>query len=225
MKNILLTLASTMLICGLGFSQSILQVNIKDCREENGYKYLNEFNVFRNDSLIATCRSPHESKQKLKKLEFGSYRIEYFSIFHTKESISFELTEMKEYSIDLCVNHMTYDPYFAKPIIDKLKSQESYSIDITSLGCFHSAKDRIIIKRIKDEYRLTLGEKEKLLGDEEIEIIRRFEEELYHMESFGCTTVDTYVLKFNGSEIKISDGSCDWNGAFYLKRDLNLIDY
>jgi hypothetical protein len=36
-----------------------------------------------------------------------------------------------------------------------------------------------------------------------------------------CTTTDTYSINYNENQVLlISDGSCSWNGDYYLKKDL-----
>lgn len=224
MKHLIILFASIIFTCECCNAQSTLQVNIKDCRQKNSYEYLSEFNVFRNDSLIKTVEPEHENEQTLKQLEYGKYRIEYKSMFGKTESVNIELMEKKKYSIDLCLNYLDHesDPY--QPFIDRLENRESYSIQISSQGCFHSSIETITIKRKANNYYLTFQGKEKRLDSSEIKAIAHFEIELNYMGSFGCTTTDTYVLKYKSQEIRISDGSCSWNGDYYLKQRLNLVE-
>lgn len=207
----------------VGNAQSTLQVNIKDCREKNSFKYLSEFKLFRNDSLIKTIEPKHERKQKIKNLEYGSYRVEYETIFRKTESIRVELIEKKKYNVDLCLDYIDYKDVSYKPIIDLLENGKSYSIQISSIGCEHNSDEKIIIKRKSDKYYIYFGEKEKLLDQEEIQAIRDFEMELNYIKPLGgCTTTDTYHVKYKKKEIKVSDGSCSWNGGYFLKEKLRL---
>lgn len=36
----------------------------------------------------------------------------------------------------------------------------------------------------------------------------------------GCTTKDTYIILFRENEMNVNDGTCDWNGGIYLKKQL-----
>ncbi|MDP5170497.1 MAG: hypothetical protein NWR72_09635 [Bacteroidia bacterium] len=224
MKNLIIILASIIFASEFCNAQSTLQVDIKDCRQESSFEYLSEFKVFRNDSLIKTIEPKHESNQTLKDLEYGKYRIEYKTMFSKTESVNIELTEKKKYTIDLCLNYLDHESDLYQPFIDRLENGESYSIQVSSQGCFHSSNETITIKRKSDKFYLTFQGKDRLLDNKEIRAIRYFEIELNYMESYGCTTTDTYVLKYKSKEVKISDGSCDWNGDYYLKKELNLTE-
>jgi hypothetical protein len=222
MKNIIITITLIIFSCGISIAQSTLQVNIKDCRQESSFEYLSEFKIYKNDTLFKTIEPKHESKQIIKNLAFGKYKIEYKTMFEKTENINIEISEKKKYSVDLCLNYIDYDSESYKPFIDLLKNGEEYSIQVSSQGCFHSTDEKIIITRKVDKYYLNYGATNKLLNNADIKAIRKFEIELNYMESFGCTTSDTYVVKYKKKEVKISDGSCSWNGDYYLKKKLNL---
>lgn len=204
-------------------AQSSLQVNIKDCRRDGSFEYLEEFKLYKNDILIRTVEPKHERKQYLKDLSFGNYRIEYKSMFEKIESVEIELNEKKKYVIDICLNFINYELETYKPFIDQLKNGDSYSILVSSQGCFHNSKEEYIIKRKNEDYYLTFGGTKKILSKNDIQLIRHFEIELNYMESDGCTTTDRYSVKFKNNEVVILDGSCSWNGDYHLKKELNLV--
>jgi len=220
MRIIILTLILS--TCGFGYAQSTLQINIKDCRDEYDYGYLSEFKVYRNDILIKTIEPKHENYQTLKELEYGDYRIEYKTMFQKTENVKIKLTEKKKYNVALCLNFINYQLESYKSFIDQLENGEKYSIEVSSQGCFHSSDEIIIIKRKEDKYYAFFKKTKKLLKKEDIETIRSFEIELNYMESFGCTSTDSYTLKYKGEMIEISDGSCSWSGYYYLKKKLNI---
>ncbi|MCK8482270.1 hypothetical protein [Psychroserpens algicola] len=183
---------------------------------DNRSAYLEEFKIFRNDTLIKTVKPKHHSEQIIKDLKFGKYEIEYLTQFKKTERKKLELTEKKTYEIDLCIDYINYELESYKPFIDRIKNGESYSIEINSSGCFHRSEEKITISRNANKYYIRFAETEKLLKDEDIDAIRCFEIELNYMESWGCTSVDDYVLKYKNNLVKISDGSCSWNGGGYL---------
>lgn len=225
MKNIITILASIIFASHYCNAQSTLQVNIMDCREGSNFHYLSEFKVFRDDSLIKTIEPKHERNQTLKGLMYGKYRIEYKTMFSKTENVNIELSEKKEYTIDLCINYLDHesDPY--RPFIDRLKNGESYSIQVSSMGCFHNSKETITIKRRSNKFHLYFKGKNRLLDKNEIRTIRYFEKEINNMvESYNCTTTDKYVLKYKSTEVIISDGSCVWHGDYFLKKALKLTE-
>ncbi len=117
---------------------------------------------------------------------------------------------------------MNYEAELHKPFIDLLKDQEEYSIRMLSEGCFHRSDEKLVIQRKKDKYYLIVGKDKRLLNDAEMKAIREFELELNYMNSFGCTTTDTYTVKYQEKEMTIRDGSCLWHGSYHLKQKLHL---
>jgi len=39
-----------------------------------------------------------------------------------------------------------------------------------------------------------------------------FEHQLRALKIGGCTTVDTYVLRYQAESFRTSDGTCNWHG-------------
>lgn len=206
------------------FAQSTLHINIKTCQSKDHYSYLNEFNIYRNDTLFKTVNPRHNNKQSFEGLAYGKYRIEYKSTFNKSESVEVELLEKKEYKVDLCIDYFNYELETYTPFIDQIQNGEQYSIHVSSRGCFHHFEDLIVIKRMENKYQLNHKGDKRILNQEEIETIRHFEMELNYKESQGCTTVEEYNLTYKKKKVKISDGSCSWNGYFNLRLKLNLVN-
>lgn len=194
-----------------------LNINIIDCREENKFAYLSELQILKNGNEFKTLNPQHQSQQVLKNLEFGTYTLVYKSLFNKEERLNVQITESKTYSTKVCINYMDYSKETYEPIIDRLQNKESYSIIISSQGCFHSSQDTIIIKRNNNAYTINWGTNFKTLSTTDLENIRQFEFELNYMTYRGCTTTDTYVIDYGGTSKQISDGSCRWNGDYYFK--------
>jgi hypothetical protein len=207
---------------GIVNAQSTLNLYFKDCRQDKVTDFITKFNLFKNDSLIKTFIPKDGSQQIIEGLQYGSYKIEYESVFRKTESINIELKENRKYYVDLCYDYINYDLETYIPFIDQLKDKESYSIQISSQGCFNFSNDLLIIKRTTNNYFISYEGGERLLSKEDIDIIRHFEIELNYMSLSGCTTVDDYILVYNNKEVKISDGSCRWFGGGNLKLNLHL---
>lgn len=223
MKNILFLIASIIISSGFSQAQSTLKVKVRDCRQESGFVYLSEFKLFKNDSLLKTVEPKSESTQILKDLEYGLYYIEYVTFFNQTKRISIALTEKKKYKIDLCLDYFDHesDPYQA--FIDRLENGEFYRIEFMSSGCFHGTRDTLLIERKADQYYLSYQGQDRLLNQDEIGAIRNFEKELnYSNPSYGCTTVDSYELRYRSEKLIKMDGGCRWKGGLRLKMALSL---
>lgn len=97
-------------------------------------------------------------------------------------------------------------------LIESLQNGESYSIEITSIGCFNGTRQTVVVSREADVLQVDFQDISKILSEADIEAFRTFEIQLRALKMGGCTTVDTYVLRFRNEEFRTSDGTCNWNG-------------
>ena len=97
-------------------------------------------------------------------------------------------------------------------MIESLQDGESYSIEITSIGCFNGSRQTILIAKEADVFTASLKDSSILLTDSDIQTIKAFEIQLRALQIGGCTTVDTYVLRFGNETFQTSDGTCSWRG-------------
>ncbi len=97
-------------------------------------------------------------------------------------------------------------------LIESLENGESFSIEITSIGCFHGKRQTILISKETNVVTASWGAISKLLTDEDIQTFKSFEIELRKLKMGGCSTVDTYVLRFGNQMFQTSDGTCSWHG-------------
>ncbi len=221
-KTIITLFISIMLTCGFSYAQGTLQVTMRDCRVDGDQWHVDPFKLFRNDSLIMTLDPQYIRKKTIGDLPFGKYEIQYTTVFERTESIQIEIHENRDYPIELCPHYFDHAADSYIPIIDQLANRDSYSIEVSMDGCFNSTIETYTIRRKRNKYYILFKGKEKLLALHEIEAIRHFEIELNHMESEGCSSIDTYIIKYKKKEIKITDGSCLWGGDSILKEKLNL---
>ncbi|TMM56067.1 hypothetical protein FEE95_15650 [Maribacter algarum] len=106
-------------------------------------------------------------------------------------------------------------------IIESLQNGESYSIEITSVGCFGGTRQTIIIKNEEGVLTVSYPDFSKTLTEEDIEAFRTFELQLQALHTGGCSTVDTYVLRYGGQTFQTSDGTCSWNGGKKLLKAIS----
>lgn len=98
-------------------------------------------------------------------------------------------------------------------IIESLENGESYSIEITSVGCFNGTRQTITISKENDILKASFQDTVKVLSDLDVEAFKTFEFQLQTLEMGGCTTVDTYVVSYRNQTFSTSDGTCSWNGG------------
>ncbi len=107
-------------------------------------------------------------------------------------------------------------------IIELLQDGENYTIEITSIGCFNGTRQTLTV--FKEAGIVTAGfqDSSKVLSEKDIEALIAFEVQLRALKIGGCSTVDTYVLRYGNGKFKTSDGTCNWNGG---KKLLQLLGY
>jgi hypothetical protein len=62
------------------------------------------------------------------------------------------------------------------------------------------------------------GSKEKALLEKDLKAIKEFEQQTRLIGGGGCTTVDTYLISYNGRQQEITDESCNWEGFYLLMK-------
>lgn len=98
-------------------------------------------------------------------------------------------------------------------------------VDFNSMGCFHNSTYRLVLTK---NGKITTAALEnnnqiqiRILNDEQLRAFRKFIRQLKNLkEEDGCTTVDTYLVKYNTETIKRVDGGCGWKGFRNLKEIL-----
>jgi len=97
-------------------------------------------------------------------------------------------------------------------LIELLQNGESYSIEITSIGCFNGSRQTMTISKEADIISAHLNDNSIELSTIQIQTFIDFEQELRNLKMGGCTTVDTYVLRYHNETFRTSDGTCSWHG-------------
>ncbi len=204
-------------------TKSSLYINVEDCRtKKHGYVPPN-FSLYKDNVLIRKVNPQNQNSRMFTDLEYGEYQLEYYTLFGY-DTLTINISENNNHQIiDLCVDYLDYETQNHKPIIDKLKNEESYSILVESSGCFHNREEKMIITKKGNNYYLKYKKRKKKLKEKEITAIRHFEIEMTTIpQIYFCTTVDGYTLKYNNEETVFIDRGCEWKGFYYLKKKLNL---
>jgi len=108
-------------------------------------------------------------------------------------------------------------------LIEQLQNGESYSIEITSVGCFHGTRQTLVVYNEEGVLKANFNDISMELSNADIQAFVSFEDELRSLKIGGCTTVDTYVLRFGNDTFRTNDGTCNWNGGKKLLQHLGLI--
>jgi len=106
-------------------------------------------------------------------------------------------------------------------IIESLENGESYSIEITSVGCFNGSRRTVTVSKEADLLRVSFQDFSKVLTDSDIEAFKTFEIQLRALKTGGCSTVDTYVIRYGSDTFRTSDGTCSWNGGKKLLKAIS----
>ncbi|KOY87301.1 hypothetical protein AD998_15110 [bacterium 336/3] len=179
-----------------------LTIVIQECHRDSAFTYVSELKIYKNNTYYMTLTSELRgiSMEFLKDLEFGTYTFMYKTFIGKENTITLNITKAEMYFLTICADFIDYSKEKYKPIIDQLGENDSYSICFSSVGCYHSFKKFIIIKRENDKYSIVWGDKSKELTTQDIENIRRFEVESNYVRTCCCTTSDTYVIEYKGEK-------------------------
>lgn len=197
-----------------------IEVTTKICRYDS-QEYLNELKVLKDGKIIRHIEPNFYKPTWIEDLDTGNYVLEFSSIFGKTISYNYRIPKAKRYDIELCLDYIDYSKESFKPIISRLKNDETYSIKYQSKGCFHSQNDCFTISKLEDKYYLKRDTTTKELSQKDIEAIMHFEMELNCMHgNYGCTTQDYYLVEYGDTALEIKDGGCIWNGFSYLGKQL-----
>lgn len=201
------------------FSQTKVQVSLIDCRNNEEVAY-SDIILYKDSQLVA--KIPWSSfDTHFLHLDSGNYAIEYTSIIGTKEKHHFQLGDKEKRKIIICIDEYEIDA--KKTMIDCLARGNSYTIDFTSQGCFHTKTHKIEISRNNDGYFLQMDSIRLRLTKRRIDSIRKFEIELLNGTFDGnCTDIHFYTINAFGFQIRKLDDTCKWNGMSNLFDALNI---
>lgn len=129
---------------------------------------------------------------------------------------------------------------YSQNTLSKLQDKDTIAINFHSQGCFHTTVSKILISKQGDNYSARLYDvnwgyvtkkkkttmqvrgdsllKTVTLTTKNIQDFIRFENEINFVNDGGCTTTDWYDIKSKYLNIKATDGSCIWDGFYYLRK-------
>ena len=106
----------------------------------------------------------------------------------------------------------TYSSERMPTMVEMLQHGEHYTIQITSIGCFHGKRQTITVLNKEGILTASLNNKRKILSPSDVNELIHFELQLREIPLGGCTTIDTYSISNHYETFTISDGTCSWQG-------------
>ena len=222
-----------------------LQLSINDCRD-NKLSYIYPYDTILiyklpDDLLsmrLALSRYRH-FPILVKNLQVGEYKLKYKNIFGQDLFDTIKLQFKDINSATICTNKLKN---YRINTLANLQNNESVLLNFHSQGCFGGRAMRIVISKKSDKliaslykisqtfqirnHKITFSNKTiSLLKTVEltsntIDDFVKFENELMFAKGTGCTTTDWYDLRSKDFSIKREDGTCMWNGFYYLQKSI-----
>ncbi|WP_324025707.1 hypothetical protein QSV08_00620 [Maribacter sp. BPC-D8] len=106
----------------------------------------------------------------------------------------------------------TYSSERMPTMVEMLQHGEHYTIQITSIGCFHGKRQTITILNKEGILTASLNNKRKILSPSDVNELIHFELQLREIPLGACTTIDTYSISNDYETFTTSDGTCSWQG-------------
>jgi hypothetical protein len=213
-----------------------------DCRNKEAYSWrLDTIRFYKEceDTVIfkVITQNYREFPIKLDSIPVAEYKVTYRNNFGQLVFKQISLADQKTNSVVLCPDVLLDYP---QNTIAKLQDRDTISINFHSQGCYYSTVSRILITKKEEKYvaRLyyvdwayVMRERKTIIqyrGDSLLKTVTlterniadfiRFENELNFVNEGGCTTTDWYDVKGKYLNKTATDGSCRWDGFYYLRK-------
>lgn len=158
----------------------------------------------------------------LDSLTNGSYKIVYANLVNQTLQKTIDIKENKFYEVSIFPDYSDYKVLISKSFVRNLKENQKVEFYFESLGCFHSAKENLIVSKKDKTHYVEYNGKRRILNKNELDAIIKMECELELIKYGGCTTSDHYSIKSGNQEKEFYDETCKWNGWNNLIKLLNL---
>ena len=124
----------------------------------------------------------------------------------------FILTTSFKVDHSIVTAYNTYSAERMPTMVEMLQHGEHYTIQITSIGCFHGKRQTITVLNKEGILTASLNNKRKILSPSDVNELIHFELQLREIPLGGCTTIDTYRISNDYETFTTSDGTCSWQG-------------
>ena len=219
-----------------------IKLSTGDCRKNEGYSLRADTILFYKlpEDTLTFKVIPSQYRQfpiKLDNIPVAEYKLTFKNNFKQLVIKNIRLTDQETNSIILCPDNLLDYP---QNTLSKLQNEDTIAINFHSQGCFHTKVSKILIIKQGDKYLARLYDvnwsyvtkkkrtkmvnrgdslvKTVTMTNQNIQDFIRFENELNFVNDGGCTTTDWYEIKSSYINKKATDGSCSWNGFYYLRK-------
>ena len=226
MKFIYILLFTTL----FSFSQTTrLSVQISSCKDiKSNIEQFNELELYRNDSLVGTCKIDFEGSKQFENLQIGNYYIIVNTFFGKKKSETLEVKKEINSNIFLiCADELDYNNLSTtKTIIDNLKNDEEIMLSYSYGGCFSSGRYETSILKKENNLYLKYNSKTKRLRKKQITILRNFFIEFDNIKNSNIFCVSTgnasIEIAYLNETKTFTFGCYYWAGFQNLEKDLKI---
>jgi len=246
MKSLIHPIFILFSIASFGQTQKSTTINLStgDCRRSEPYSWRADTVLFYKlpkDTVMFKV-IPRQYRQfpiKLENIPISEYKVTFKNNFRQLVVKQIKLADQAINSITLCPDNLLD---YSQNTLSKLQDKDSILIYFHSQGCFHTTVSKILLSKQGDKYFASLYDviwgyvtkrkkttmqfhgdsllKTVMLTAQNIQDFIRFENELNFVTDGGCTTTDWYDIKGKFLNVKKIDGSCSWDGFYYLRKSL-----
>ncbi len=193
--------------------------------DQNSAKFLDsDYKIFSKiNNQILELKIPVHYNLIFDSLNYGSYFVEYNTIYNQKKVLNFMVSKPTLDKVNLCFDSMDYSLNKTNLFINQLKLGQTLVINFKSRSCFDG--DEAQLKITKNDSLFTAEyKKQKInLSKPQIKLIEEFEIELRNGAKGLYSTIDTYNLYIEDTSKKYTkeDSSNKWRGFYNL---INLLE-
>ncbi|KFF04835.1 hypothetical protein [Flavobacterium reichenbachii] len=168
-------------------------------------------------------RKPRIEKEILiDSLDNGEYEFVYLNFLNQSLTRTIEVKENKVYNISIYPDYSDYKEFINKSFVRNLKDNQKVEFYYESSGCFHSFEGNLIVSKRDNKYYAESRGSSKKLNKKELEAIIQMECELNLLNKGGCTTDDSYIVKFGNEQKQFNDRTCAWEGWRTMWKQIGL---
>ena len=223
---------------------AVVKIALNNCRNNHHYPPFNRnailFYKLPEDTFafkVVPMQYKNYTSIQLDNVPVSDYKLRYRNNFKEDITRQVSITGNEVNFLALCPDSLSAYP---QNTLEKLHNGDTISINFQSRGCFNSDSMQIVIKKQKNrfiasfyntiwypirkkgkpaiQFRAVQETKTAILTESNINDYIKFENELNFATKGGCTTTDWYEIKSKYLNLKKTDGSCNWNGFYYLRK-------
>jgi hypothetical protein len=205
-----------------------LKIYSGDCRLNPPHVLIGSdtIRIYRGETLVKMITSSifRSVREPLvvENLSPGPYEIIFVNTFEQKVNKTITIPDTTEFSYRICPDELIKYPLNSLAL---LKENESIILYFKSTNCMVDSKEQLKIVRKKAHIEATLRigniSTTIVLTKEKEDDFARFENELHCLKGDAmCTTQDYYTLRSKSGTFAKRDGTCNWEGYYFLKNSL-----